>query len=63
MKTDVMHTSAQVDRFILNNVLEVKETVASAMELSKQSSRSFGIHDLWNIHKNTRFASARMRRF
>ncbi|MBA4166681.1 MAG: hypothetical protein H0X41_03905 [Chitinophagaceae bacterium] len=62
MKNDVMHASAHVDRFILKNVLEVKETVATGIGSAKNSARTFGIHDLWNIRRNARFASARIRR-
>ena len=63
MKNDVMHASAQVDQFIIKNVLEIKETVATDFELSKNSNRTFGILDLWNIQRNAKLASARSRRF
>ena len=62
MKNDVMHPSAQVDQFILENVLEVKETIATGIGSAKHSVRTFGIYDLWNIRRNARFASARVRR-
>ena len=61
MSNDVMHASAQVDRFILETVKEVKETVASGIEVKKYSARTFGIHDLWNIRRNAKYASARLK--
>ena len=62
MKHDVMHASAQVDRSILENVHEVKETVAAGMNIKKYAVRRFGIHDLWNMRKNAKYASLRFRK-
>jgi hypothetical protein len=62
MNHDVMHASAQVDRFILDNLQEVKETVASELRTKKYSNRVFGIYDLWNIRKKAKYASLRLRK-
>ena len=60
MNNDVMHASAQVDRFIIENVKEVKETLAQ-LEV-KAKSKSFGVSDLWNIRRRSRSASAMLQR-
>jgi hypothetical protein len=62
MKNDMLQTSARVDRSILENVQEVKETIASNVDLKKLSNRSFGLPDLWNIRRRSRYASALLRR-
>ena len=61
MKSDVMHASAQVDLSILNNIVEVKETIAQ-VKLGRRA-RKFGVYDLWNIRKDAKLASSRARRF
>jgi hypothetical protein len=61
MKSDMLQTSAHVDRFILENVKEVKETIASNVDL-KVSNRSFGLLDLWNIRRRAKYASALLRK-
>lgn len=61
MKNDVMHASAHVDRFILDNLKEVKETIASEISGKRIPVRSFGINDLWNIRRKAKLASARIR--
>ncbi|MEO8584455.1 MAG: hypothetical protein ABI415_11695 [Flavitalea sp.] len=62
MKSDMMHASAQVDQFILNNLVEVKETIATGIG-SARNAKSFGLQDLWNIRRKAKFASDRMRKF
>lgn len=62
MKNDVMHASAQVDRFIIDNLLEVKETLAK-IDSKKSKVKSFGVADLWNIRKRSRFASGVAHRY
>lgn len=62
MTNDVMHASAQVDRFILDNVLEVKETIAR-INPKKSKVRSFGVADLWNIRRKSKFASVTAQRY
>lgn len=59
MKNDVMHASAHVDRFIIENVKEVKETLA---QLEVKRAKSFGVSDLWNIRRKSRRASAMFQR-
>lgn len=60
MKSDLMPSI--VDETILNNIVEVKETVAT-IKFSKATRRSFGVTDLWNIHRNARLASTAVRRY
>jgi hypothetical protein len=62
MKSDMLQTSARVDRSILENVKEVKETIASNVDLKKVSNRSFGLPDLWNIRRKSKYAAALVRR-
>lgn len=62
MKNDVAHASAQVDRFIIDNLLEVKETLAK-FDSRKSKPKSFGVVDLWNIRKRSRFASGVAQRY
>lgn len=59
MKNDVMHASAHVDRFIIENAKEVRETLA---QLEVKRPKSFGVSDLWNIRKKSRTASAMLQR-
>ena len=61
MLNDVLHSNAQVDQSILRNALEVKETIATELEVGRKT-RIFGINDLWNIHRNAKLASERFRR-
>lgn len=60
MKNDVMHASAQVDRFIIENLKEVRETLA--LEAKRSKTKSFGVSDLWNIRRKSRTASAMLSR-
>jgi hypothetical protein len=62
MKNDMLQTHARVDRSILENVQEVKETIASNVNLKRVSNRRFGLPDLWNIRRNSKYASALVRR-
>lgn len=61
MKSDL--ASSIVEQSILNNIVEVKETVATGIKLANKSPRSFGVIDLWNIRRNARLASATVRRY
>ena len=58
----MLQSSALVDRSILENVKEVKETLASGVDLKKMQTRSFGLPDLWNIRRNSRYASVIVRK-
>lgn len=62
MKNDVLHPAARVDRFILQNVQEVKETLAPGVSFKKNQPKSFGVPDMWNIRRNARYATERIRK-
>jgi len=63
MKNDVMPSIVRVDPDVLKTlVAEVKETVASYMHIRTAKQKNFGTVDMWNIRKNVRSASARVRR-
>jgi len=53
MNSDVMHSIVQMEPTILKQlVTEVKETVATDVEFTKENKPSFGIVNLWNVRKN-----------
>ncbi len=63
MKSDVMPSIVRMEREVLENLVkEVKETVATDIQLPKVSKPSFGIADLWNIRRNAKTAQGRFRR-
>lgn len=63
MKNDVMPSVVQMDADELKVLLtEVKETVATGFSAPKTVKRSFSVADLWNIRRNVRSASDRLRR-
>ena len=62
MKLDVKPSFVKVEKETLDQlVTEVKETIA-VIDLNKKGKRSFGLIDLWNIRRNVKSASGRMRR-
>ena len=62
MKLDVKPSFVKVEKETLDQlVTEVKETIA-VIDLNKKVKRSFGQIDLWNIRRNVKSASGRMRR-
>lgn len=61
MKSDLMPSI--VDKSILNGLVEIKETVATGIQLSKKTRRSFGVIDLWNIRRNAKSAAMMVRRY
>ena len=62
MKLDVKPSVIQMeDKTFKQLVTEVKETIA-VIDLNKKGKRSFGLIDLWNIRRNAKSASGRMRR-
>jgi hypothetical protein len=64
MKNDVMPSIVQIDADDLKVLLtEVKETVAAGFSMPKAVKRSFSTADLWNIRRNARSASDRVRRY
>ena len=62
MKNDVAHPSAHVDRFILENLVQVKETIAQ-IEVKKSKEKRFSTTDLWNIRRKARVASSAFNRY
>ena len=62
MKSDVNSSVLQMNEETFKQlVTEVKETIA-VIDLNKKGKRSFGLIDLWNIRRNAKSASGRMRR-
>lgn len=63
MKHDVMPSIVQMEAEELRQLVsEVKETVATGIKMPEIKKKSFGIADMWNIRRNARSASDRMRR-
>jgi|HubBroStandDraft_5_1064220.scaffolds.fasta_scaffold2196579_1 hypothetical protein len=63
MKSDLMHRRVQVEPTILKNlVTEVRETVATDVEMSEARKSSFGILNLWDIRRNRRYAAHNTRK-
>jgi len=62
MKLDVKPSFVKMEKETLDKlVTEVKETIA-VVDLNKESKRSFGLIDLWNIRRNGKSASGMLRR-
>ena len=62
MKGNVNLSAMQMeDETFMQLVAEVKETVA-IVDLPQPQKRSFGLVDLWNIRRNARSASSRLKR-
>jgi hypothetical protein len=54
MKTNTI-TKARVDEKLLQEIHEVKETLAvNVVELRPRNNSTFCVADLWNIHRNKR---------
>ena len=63
MKSDVMPSRVQMEDKVLKSLVnEVKETVATAIEMNEIKKPSFGLVDLWNIDKKRRSANDLFRR-
>ena len=63
MMNDVMPSIVQMDAEELQNlVAEVKETVATVIQLPKPKEKSFGHLDMWNIRRNFKSTGDIMRR-
>jgi hypothetical protein len=58
MKSDVMPSI--VEKSILNEIVEVKETLATRLS-QKKNRRSFGAVDIWNIRRRAKSASSMVR--
>jgi hypothetical protein len=62
MKNEVMPSIVQMEYGVLENLLaEVKETLATDIEMPESAKPSFGIVDLWKIRKNASTASSRFK--
>ena len=62
MKGNVNLSAIQMeDETFMQLVAEVKETVA-IVYLRQPQKRSFGLVDLWNIRRNAKSASSRLKR-
>jgi hypothetical protein len=56
MKSDLVHSKVQMEPAILENLVrEVKETVATGVNLAPARKRSFGALDLWAIRRRRRY--------
>jgi hypothetical protein len=63
MMNDVMPSIIQMDAAELQKlVAEVKETVATVIQLPASKEQSFGQLDMWNIRRNFKSASDLMKR-
>jgi hypothetical protein len=63
MMNDVMPSIIQMDAEELQKlVAEVKETMATVIQLPTTKVKSFGQLDMWNIRRNFKSASDLMRR-
>ncbi|MBC7872777.1 MAG: hypothetical protein H7Y01_02210 [Ferruginibacter sp.] len=63
MKIDAMPSIVQMEPEVLNNLVrEVKETLATNIQLPGEKRRLFTIADLWNIRRNARTAQDRFNR-
>ena len=59
--SNVMPSIVQIDRENLRQlVTEVKETLATNLNIDRQveKQKSFGVVDLWNLHKKRRTAAS-----
>ncbi len=63
MNSDVMPSIVQMDADVLKNLLtEVKETVATVIQLPEEKKSSFGVVDMWKIRRTAKSASSLLRR-
>jgi len=63
MKIDSKPSIVQIEPAILNNLVrEVKETLATDIEMPAMKKRSFTAADLWNIRRNAISAQSRFYR-
>ena len=63
MKIDLRPSIVQMEPDVLNNLVkEVKETLATDIEMSGVKQRLFTAADLWNIRRNARTAESRFNR-
>ncbi|MDZ4807908.1 MAG: hypothetical protein SGI96_06515 [Bacteroidota bacterium] len=63
MKIDLKPSIVQMEPEVLNNLVrEVKETLATDIEMPGVKQRLFTAADLWNIRRNARTAESRFNR-
>lgn len=63
MKSDLVHSIVQMEPTLLRNlVTEVKETVATDVDMPEERKPSFGILKLWDIRRNRRYAAHNTRK-
>ena len=63
MKIDARPSIVQMEPGILNNLVrEVRETLATDIQMPEAKKRSLTFADLWNIRRNARTAGSRFRR-
>ena len=63
MKIDLKPSIVQMEPEVLNNLVrEVKETLATDINMPGVKKRLFTAADLWNIRRNARTAESRFNR-
>jgi len=63
MNSNVMPSRVQMDGTLLQQlVAEVKETIATGVEMPQAAKPSFRAIDLWNIRRNGRFINTGAKR-
>jgi hypothetical protein len=63
MRIDERPSIVQMEPEVLTNLVrEVKETLATDIEMPAAKKRQFTSADMWNIHRNARTAQSRFRR-
>jgi hypothetical protein len=63
MNSDVMPSRVQMETNLLKKLVEeVKETIATEVEMNETNKPSFGIVDLWLIQKTGRYGSTASKR-
>lgn len=63
MKSDLMHRRVQMEPTILKNLVpEVRETVATDVEMPAERKSAFGVLNLWDIRRNRRYAAHNTRK-
>lgn len=63
MRIDEMPSIVQMEPEVLTNLVrEVKETLATDIEMPEVKKQLFTLADMWNIHRNARTAQSRFRR-
>ena len=62
MKNDVMPSIVRMEKEVLGKLVkEVKETIATDLEINRSAKRSFGVVDLWKIQKGRKYTGRFLR--